>query len=158
MTMKLFLIQHGKAHPESIDPERHLTEEGKKETKLVASFLAKSKLVSIKCIYHSGKARSRETAEIFSQYLKPHGGVVQDKHLNPLDDPTMWLQKLERETENLMLVGHLPHLSRLASLLITRRPDDEIIKFRYSGAVCLEKLNNEDLWIILWYVTPELLE
>ena len=37
----------------------------------------------------------------------------------PNDDPMIWVGRLTEEHNDLMLVGHLPHLSpRLASLLL----------------------------------------
>ncbi len=157
MSIKVFLVQHGKARDKSVDPERHLTDEGKQITEKVASFLSKSNQVQVTSIYHSDKMRSRETAEILAQHLNPSKGLIQDHHLNPLDDPTAWLQKLENITETVMLVGHLPHLSRLAAILITRRPEDEIVKFQYSGVLCLEQKNEENMWTIKWFLIPELL-
>jgi len=55
-----------------------------------------------------------------------------------------------------MLVGHLPHLKKLASLLLTGRDDLEIVKFRYGGVVCLERREN-GLWSILWIIRPDIL-
>lgn len=158
MTTHLLLVQHGKALDETVDPERHLSEAGKHETERMGAFLQQKYRNAVSIIYHSGKWRARETAEILANALQPPKGVQQGEHLNPLDDPTMWLQILENMTETVMLVGHLPHLSRLTSLLITRRPDDEIIKFRYSGVACLEKKDEKtNIWILKWFITPDLI-
>jgi len=37
--------------------------------------------------------------------------------LAPNDDPTTWVQRIASEPADLMLVGHLPHLGWLASVL-----------------------------------------
>ncbi len=53
-----------------------------------------------------------------------------------------------------MLVGHLPHLSRLASLLLTADPAREIIAFRMGGMVCLSEWEGQ--WRLHWILTPEI--
>ncbi|MGH7565162.1 MAG: hypothetical protein ACREK5_12180 [Gemmatimonadota bacterium] len=50
--------------------------------------------------------------------------------------------------------GHLPHLSRLVSLLAVDDPDREIVRFRQGGALCFAR--TEEGWRIAWYLTPEL--
>ena len=52
-----------------------------------------------------------------------------------------------------LLVGHLPHLSRLASLLLVGDATREIVAFRMGGIVCLE--NDAGRWRIKWILTPE---
>ncbi len=37
--MKLYLVQHAKAAPKEIDPERALTERGRQELRKVAAFI-----------------------------------------------------------------------------------------------------------------------
>jgi phosphohistidine phosphatase len=74
--------------------------------------------------------------------------------LNPNDDPTIWLKRLE-EIDNIMLVGHLPHLSKLTSLLIFGSQEVETVKFRYSAPLCL--VRQEKNWSIIWYITPEII-
>ena len=54
-----------------------------------------------------------------------------------------------------MLVGHLPHLSHLVSLLVTGNPDDEIVRCRNAGIVCLSQ--QEGKWAIDWVMQPDLL-
>jgi phosphohistidine phosphatase len=54
-----------------------------------------------------------------------------------------------------MVVGHLPHLSRLAALLLTGDPAKEVVKFRYSGVLALTK--EQGRWSVAWYITPDIL-
>jgi phosphohistidine phosphatase len=53
-----------------------------------------------------------------------------------------------------MLVGHLPHLSRLASALLLGDPGREIVRFRMGAIVCLVRA--EGRWLLQWVLTPEL--
>ena len=55
-----------------------------------------------------------------------------------------------------MLVGHLPHLSKLASWLLCGNPDNEVIAFHNSGIVGLW-CNETGDWMVSEIVTPEML-
>jgi len=60
---------------------------------------------------------------------------------------------------DVMLVGHLPHLQRLAGLLICGDPGRKAIHFRNGGVVCLQKngLEKEKTgWTLLWQINPTL--
>jgi phosphohistidine phosphatase len=73
--------------------------------------------------------------------------------LAPADDPGRAKSEVEAAREPLMLVGHLPHLSRLASLLLVGDPGREIIRFRNGAIVCL--VQGEGRWLLQWVLTPE---
>jgi phosphohistidine phosphatase len=60
----------------------------------------------------------------------------------------------ESAAEPLMLVGRLPHMARLASLLLTGNPNREVVRFRNATVVCLERV--EDDWVLLWAIGPDL--
>ncbi len=148
-----YLVQHGEAKSKEEHPERPLTEKGIEESKKVAHHLSE-KGVKPDVIIHSGKTRAKQTAEIYAEYLKPEKGVLQGDNLAPLDNPTIWADKLKKEDTSVMLVGHLPHLSKLLSLLLTENPEIEIAKFRYSCCIAIskEKVNFK----IKWFFTPEI--
>ncbi len=150
--MKLYLIQHGISEPKEVDPDRPLTMRGKDETRRMAEFIRSG--VEAERILHSGKTRAKQTAEIFAEHLDLKEGVEAAEGLDPLEDPQLWAKRLEGEDRNLMLVGHLPHLSRLASLLLCGDPQREVIRFRNSGVVCLER-DDQGRWSLQWMVTPE---
>ncbi|AEA11678.1 phosphohistidine phosphatase, SixA [Thermoproteus uzoniensis 768-20] len=147
----LYLAQHGKSFSEAEDSERRLTPEGAAETEKVARLLAVAG-VKVAEVLHSGKTRARQTAEIFARHL---GAPVREADgLAPNDDPRIWASRAEALTSDVLLVGHLPHLSRLASLLLVGDPQKEVIRFRYSGVVKLER--GEAGWRLVWYITPEI--
>ena len=153
--MRLYLAQHGEAKREEEDPSRPLTENGRREVEMVAKFLSEAG-IKIDKILHSGKLRAAQTAEILGQYLKPAKGVEKAEALEPLADPKIWFRNLKQIDEDVMLVGHLPHLKKLTSLLLTGREDLELVKFRYSGVLCLERGENE-LWSIIWILRPDII-
>ncbi len=150
---KLYLIQHGEAKKKEEDPQRPLTEKGRKDTLKIAEFLAKIN-IEVDKIIHSGKLRAKQTAEIIAEKLGVNN-IEEDSSLAPLAPPEEWAKKLETINENIMLVGHLPHLSLLASLLLTGNKEVQPVKFTYSGVVCLEKIEGQ--WKLVWMITPQII-
>ena len=71
--MPLYLVRHGEAYSEAADPDRSLTEAGKATVDGMAQLAAAFK-IPVSQIFHSGKTRARQTADIFSKYLKPSEG------------------------------------------------------------------------------------
>jgi len=153
--LRLYLVQHGEAKRKEEDPARPLTDSGREEVERVASYAAKIG-VKVERILHSGKLRAQQTAEIMAKHLKPPKGVEKTDELEPLADPKVWAERLKKVEENLMLVGHLPHLSRLTSLLLTDREAVELVAFRMGGIVCLER-DEEGKWRVQWIIRPETL-
>jgi phosphohistidine phosphatase len=145
--MPLFLVQHGMSLPKEVDPEKGLSDEGKKEVEQIAALAGKYG-IPVLAIRHSGKKRARETAELFAGALQPGGGMREMEGLAPLDDVT----KLDlKENENLMLVGHLPFMEKLTSYLVTGSPDrPRVLKFQNGGIVCLGRDPETDSWFIKW--------
>ncbi len=54
-----------------------------------------------------------------------------------------------------MLVGHLPHMSRLASLLLKGDAEKNAVNFKQGSVVCLENPGDGN-FSVEWMVTPEL--
>ena len=151
--VRLYLVQHGEAKKKEEDPQRPLTEKGRLNTEKIAGFLARAG-IKVDRIVHSGKLRAKQTAEILAEKLGA-SRIEEDPDLEPLAPPEKWTKRLEALNEDTMLVGHLPHLSLLASLLLTGDKNIQPVKFTYSGVVCLEKTG--DGWKLVWMITPELL-
>jgi len=149
MIMELYLVQHGEAKKEEEDPERPLTTKGKTEVGHVAARAAK--LIKLTAVKHSPKLRAKQTADIFAGHL--HASSVEIEGLKPLDDPEVAKKMIEAQNENLMLVGHLPHMNKLASLLLTGDKEADVVSFTKGAVVCLEK---EERWRVKWILTPEL--
>src|SRR5438034_9734698 len=150
--MDLYLVQHGDAQSEAIDPARPLTDRGRQEVERVARAAARAG-ASVARIAHSGKLRARQTAETVAAELRPSQGVAELAGLAPMDDPAIAQRLVTQLREPALLVGHLPHLSRLASLLLVGDATREIVAFRMGGIVCLE--NDAGRWRIKWILTPE---
>jgi len=150
--MKLYLVQHGEAKPESEDPQRSLTQSGMEEVQSVARKAKKLNLEPT-IIHHSGKLRARQTAQILGDSLKKPTGPAQG--LNPNDEVREWADRISLEKEDVMIVGHLPFLEKLASLLIAGNENVRPILFRYGAIVCLDK-KEAGRWAVRWVLTPEM--
>ena len=151
--MEVYLVQHGESKPESEDPKRPLTDKGRGEVEYVALHSAALGL-QVTQIFHSSRLRAKQTAEIFAQHLVPAPHVMEQKVLGPSDDPYETKQLIQREEKSLMLVGHLPHLSRLASLLILGDPGKEVVRLSMGGVVCLG--SSDDSWLVDWSIIPKI--
>ncbi|MCS6951449.1 MAG: phosphohistidine phosphatase SixA [Bryobacterales bacterium] len=152
--MELYLVQHGPAKSEAEDPQRPLTEEGRRVVERMAAHLARLGL-HLERIEHSGKLRALQTAEILATALRPVAGISETSGLAPNDDPETLHARLGQETANLMLVGHLPHLSRLVSRLMGLPVDRPVVAFQMGSVVRLDRSDSED-WVIRWMLIPEL--
>ncbi len=152
--MALYLVQHGKSLSKHQDPQKGLSEEGAVETRRIAE-VAANYGVMVSKITHSGKQRALQTAEIMAAALKPVQGVASMDGLNPLDDPAAISATLE-SSANLMLVGHLPFMERLVSMLIIQALEPPVFKFQNAGIVCLDKHSDSSAWIIMWALMPNI--
>ncbi len=149
--MKIYLVQHGKAKTKEEDINRPLNLTGIEQTKNVAQQFIKKNFDKPAIIFCSKKLRAKQTAEILADFIKPEKGIREEENLNPDDDPAIWIKKIDEITENIMIVGHLPHLKKLSSLLVFNNLSDDSIQFVNSGIVCLEK--KEEKWIVLNIIT-----
>lgn len=146
--MKLYLVQHARSKSEQEDPSRPLSEEGLNDANKMAVFLSN---IAVNKIYHSGKLRAQQTAEIIAKSLKTE--IIKANNLEPLANPRIWEDSISKELDDIMIVGHLPHLGKLASLLLDNTSEN-LVAFQQGGVICLER---NDSWMIRWFVTPDLL-
>ena len=135
--MYLCLIQHGEAKSESEDPNRSLTERGRTETLRVANKARKPGVNPYK-ILHSEKLRARQTAEIMAEIMES-GQTQAAPGLAPNDNVHQWAEHISKENQDMMIVGHLPFMDRLVSLLVCGNENAGVILFRYSAIICLEQ-------------------
>jgi len=150
--MHLYLVRHAEAKKEEEDPERGLTDGGFRDIARTALF-AREQGVIVRTILHSGKKRALQTAQTLANYLRPEKGVEQAEGLSPLDDPAIWADRLAGMHDDSMLVGHLPHLAQLASLLLCGDRDKNCVVFPAAGIICLRRFEDGN-WSVVWMITP----
>lgn len=101
-------------------------------------------------IWHSGKLRARQTAELLRRATNPLAQYSAARGLQP-DDPPGWMRdRLAGDTRTIVLVGHMPHLARLLHAL-GRRPSEEPLDFPLHGCVALEA--EGEGWREVWRVS-----
>ena len=153
--MRLYLVQHGAAKSEQEDPQRGLTDEGRRTVERIAELLAPVGL-PLDRIEHSDKLRARQTAEILAVKLRPIEGAKQIAGIAPNDEVEPMRARLEKESKNIMLVGHLPYLSRLVTRLLGLEASRVVVQFQMGGVVRLDR-DEAGQWTLRWMLVPELL-
>jgi len=114
--MRVFLVHHADAVGPDVDPQRPLSAVGRAQAAELAAAVAAIGFTP-SAIWHSGKLRSRETAEAFLHACAPFADFRMIRGLRP-EDPPEWLRdELAAEARDVLLVGHLPHIARLTAVL-----------------------------------------
>ncbi len=152
--MAIYLVQHGKSLSREQDPEKGLSGKGEEEVRLIAG-VAKNYNIQVDTIFHSGKKRARQTADIVSELLQSSQVIEERAGIKPMDDVTPIAAELSSET-NSMLVGHLPFMERLVSQILTGKPDHQIFKFQNGGIVCMDQDDESGAWYIKWALMPNI--
>lgn len=152
--MRLYLVQHAEPKSREEDPERPLSEKGLRDIEKIARYAKYQLRIDAKQIFHSGKLRAQQTAKILAEYLTPQKEMIADVDLEPLADPGVWRKRLAESIEDNVLVGHLPHLSKLASVLLVRDESKELVAFKMGAILCLER-DQQSCWTICWMITPD---
>ncbi len=153
--MKLYLVRHGNALGGVDDFVRPLSHEGIDEVKKVAEFL-KEHNSHVDVIYHSVRLRARQTAEIIHNRLKVKKLLLERSGLSP-DDPVEEIADfVDRQKSDCMIVGHMPFLGRLVSLLVADEENRSLVSFPTGGVVILEKKSSHP-WLIVCMIDPKIL-
>jgi phosphohistidine phosphatase len=153
--MKLYLVQHARAVTEQQDPQRQLTEEGRRELQKVTEFIKPLRL-SVDYLWHSEKKRAIQTAELLAEAVEIKKSKTVREGLGPNDDVASLKNELTAATGDIMIVGHLPFLNKLASLLLAERESADAVAFKNAGIVALSR-SEENKWQLEWMITPEIL-
>ncbi len=153
--MKLYLVQHAKAASKEQDPQRPLTKEGRQELRKICDF-AEQQGITVDYIWHSGKKRAQQTAQLLGEVLSVNKALSPRDGLAPNDDVTAFCSEFDSLEGDIMVVGHLPFLSNLASLLLASDESRQVVRFANGGIVALER-SEQGKWQLMWMVTPDLL-
>jgi phosphohistidine phosphatase len=136
-----------------VDANRPLSKQGADEVKAMARFFY-GKGLDIPEIWHSGKARAEQTAQSLQPAVALRGTILQQDGLGPKDDVKPIAKGLKGRADDLMIVGHLPFLAKLASRLLVGDENQAVVTFRNAGVVCLE-CDESHGWQIAWAIPPE---
>jgi phosphohistidine phosphatase len=153
--MRLYLARHGNAASPVVDPACGLSDGGRAEIARLAAFIRPLTLQPAE-VWHSGKDRAEQTAQLLAAAVCGSPPVVQHDGLDPNDSPLDMAEEVEAQERDLLLVGHLPFMSLFASCLLARGGPPEVVSFRTGTMACLQR-NSGDLWHLEWTVHPGLL-
>ncbi len=156
--MKLYLVQHGEALAKAVDPDRPLSERGRADVGRLAGFLERAGVRAARVI-HSGKARARQTADLLARAMAPAGVGEVHAGLGPNDPPDAFAAEARAWSDDVVVVGHLPFMGKLAARLVTGRDEVDAVAFQPGAMVCLERAEGAEgaAWTIAWMLCPELL-
>jgi phosphohistidine phosphatase len=153
--MKLYLVQHAKAASKEVNPQRPLIDEGRRDIQKVATFIESLNL-EVDFLWHSRKTRAAQTAKVLSDVVRVRIETAERDGLSPNDDVVRMKEELVASEHDVMIVGHMPFVSKLASLLLAGDESAGTVAFQQGGIVALEQ-HAEDRWHVVWMVTPEIL-
>jgi phosphohistidine phosphatase len=158
--MRLYLVRHGLAFTKDEHPDRPLSAQGKKDVARMASFLGRTQ-IRVARVIHSEILRAQQTALAFSPVIGPGRIVEEMKDLTPSSRLDSLVEAAAGWTEDTMVVGHDPFMSRITSFLTSGDPNAGVIAFDPGAVVCLERdpliTETGGHWTILWHMSPVLL-
>src|SRR4051812_37748899 len=146
--MLIYLIRHAHALDGKDDAARPLGKKGRKQIRDVARWLRKSGGLKAREFWHSPLVRSIDTARCFVRHLRSRGKLVPVGGLLHDDDPAIMLRRLDKVAHPVAVVGHDPHLSALASLLVTGSAKPPRFVLKKCAVLALEKTDAG--WAVRW--------
>jgi len=162
--MNLYLLRHGVAVEHGAagyeDDERPLTPAGRRKLRSVIRAM-RAMDISFAVVLSSRLPRARETAEIVCKGLHLRKKLKLSEHLAPGGGASVigQLRRLKPVPESVLLVGHEPDLSRLASLLLIGRNNLAIDLKK--GGLCklsIDHLKAGRCATLSWLLTPRQME
>ena len=154
----IYLLRHGIAEDRSAsgrDADRMLTREGVEKMQRAAVGLA-SLDVKPDAIWSSPLTRAIQTAELVRDAVAPGLALVTEPRLRPEADIDDMLHELHAASgvQALIMVGHEPTISALASALLTGSTSGARVPFKPGSALAVE-LQPASHGSLRWFVTPE---
>lgn len=136
----IYLVHHAAAVGPDVDPQRPLSAAGRTHVDRLA-LAAKERGVQPVAIWHSGKLRARQTAEAFWRTCNPLAEFSAIRGLQPTDPPGWIKDLLAGESRELMLVGHMPSMPRILTLLARTSdfPQHGLVALEDEGGVWCER-------------------
>lgn len=151
----LYLVRHAHAVDAEENFARPLSRRGEQQVVMLATFLDRSGLFQPTELWHSSLLRSRQTAALLASRLRLAAPLSLMPDLEPEDDPRAVARRIKALAHPLAIVGHEPHLSALASLLVAGRMDAPLFVMKKCAVLALEGAGPH--WRVRWHLSPDLL-
>lgn len=153
--MHLYLIRHAHAEDGDDDAARPLSAKGRAQIRQIGGLLREARAIDVAEFWHSPLVRSQETATRLARRLGCAAPLREVSGLKPYDDPAAFARKLGDARRSVAVVGHEPHLSLLATLLLDGRAERPLFKMKKCAVLRLDRVGGG--WGVRWLVSPELL-
>lgn len=153
--MTVYLVRHAHAVDSEENPERPLSRRGRSQALTLGTFLKRSGQFEPAEFWHSPLARSRETAELLGKGLRGNASFLLLPELQPESDPRLVARRIKAATQPVAIVGHEPHLSTLATLLVAGAMDAPVFVMKKCSALALEGAGPH--WSVRWHISPDLI-
>ena len=153
--MELYLVQHAESKTKEEDPERGLTDSGFANVRKTAGFVKKLD-ISVETIYYSDKLRAKQTANGLAEGINSVTGLKQRDGIAPMDDISSMKDEIQGSDKNLMVVGHLPYMAKLASALLCGNENQNVVSFQNSCIIKLVRDEENKEWSVKWMITPDI--
>ena len=126
--------------------------EGQRQAAALAAAAA-ARGVKPAVVWHSGKLRARQTAEMFWRACNPFAEFSATRDLQPDDSPQWMRDRLRGESRDILIAGHYPHLPRLLTLLLAGAGRD-LVPFPLNGIVALKSDDEGETFSEEWRRDP----
>ena len=148
--LHVYLVHHGEAVGPDVDIRRPLSAAGRAASERVAAAAAARGIKPL-IVWHSGKLRAKQTAEIFWRASNPLAEFSATRDLQP-DDPAVWMRdRLRHEPRDVLIAGHFTHLPRLLALMRGER-GAAMADFPLHGVVSVSTDNEGQTWTEEWRI------
>ena len=162
--MRVFLVRHGHAVDGEDDAQRPLSARGAATVRRIGNLLRSSgAAAAAHAIWHSPRSARVRRPNCSLESWAWSRPLVETSGLQPDDDPVDMADRLERLGEPVLIVGHEPHLSSLATLLVRGKLKPIAFSLKKGAVVALEtsggrhKKSGRARWQVCWHLSPELL-
>ncbi len=132
-----------------MDPQQPLSAAGVAHAARLAERVRDSGFVPA-AIWHSGKLRTRQTAEPFWRACNPFADFRMIRGAHPEDGPAILVEALTGETRDILIAGHIPNLTATVQALL----GDAGAVFPPHGAMALER-DAQGKWSQIWQLDAE---
>jgi phosphohistidine phosphatase len=137
--MNIYLLRHAAAEPGFPDANRELSASGREQATKLGDFLRAKSGFQPTALWCSPYRRAQQTAELL---LAVWGGSVQvrrdEERLEPERNPQPLVQSLQQLGQSVLVVGHNPNISILASLLLSGEQARTRVYFNTASMVGLQ--------------------
>ncbi|PCJ65382.1 MAG: phosphohistidine phosphatase SixA [Candidatus Hydrogenedentota bacterium] len=139
ITMRVVLMRHGEAEHGRGDDARRLTANGVAQAESQGRMLKKLGWTGTE-VWHSRKVRAEETARHLAEAAGLAAVFHEQSGLLPEDDVEDIASLLNEQVEDVIVVGHLPYMSYMASHLAAGNASSSMWQFGTGAMLVLSRM------------------